>query len=173
MRWRDLLGKSRTQLAHSATPAAGGYSFRAGARWMAGQLSVLRQLPPDSHWHEGQAYNRYGCLKYGLSTAGFGLVAGALPCWIGLPLAVLAFYVLEVHFLFLFPLLIDGVPQPMQASIRMTYRLGLRRAVANTLPIGLYMLAGLGNRPDPLRRWHEGCLAVLIWYEEERAIHFT
>lgn len=169
MHWRELLRQSRQHLAQSATPAAAGYSFRAGAHWMAGQLAELRQLPPGA-CRAGVAWTGYGVLKYGLSAAGLGWMGYGLP-WPGLPVAVLVFYVLEVHFLFLFPLLIDGHPKPLLSSIRMTYRLGLWRAVGNTLPIGVYMLAGLWKRSEPLRHWHEGCLAILIWYEKERVIH--
>jgi hypothetical protein len=29
------------------------------------------------------------------------------------------------------------------------------------------MLSGLLNRQNPFRRWHIGCLSVLLWYQHE------
>ena len=84
-----------------------------------------------------------------------------------LPLAGLAFYVVEVHFLFLFPLLLDGVAHPLRASVRATYRVGFLKALAWTLTLAAFMLAGLLRWRRPWRSWHIGCLALIQWYCHE------
>ncbi|TVT42597.1 hypothetical protein FNT36_00420 [Hymenobacter setariae] len=84
-----------------------------------------------------------------------------------LPLAGLAFYVVEVHFLFLFPLLLDRVAHPLRTSIWATYQVGFMRALTWTLAIAAFMLAGLLNRRQPWRNWHIGCLALIHWYHHE------
>ncbi|UOE34617.1 hypothetical protein MTP16_02940 [Hymenobacter monticola] len=142
--------------------------FATGARWM------FEQLPENgpktnSGFDAATRFGLYGGLKYGLSLLAF---AGAL--WalgkvslLLTPLAVLVFYLVEVHFLFLFPLLLDRARNPLRTSIRETHRIGLARALIWVLAIGVFMLSGLLNRRQPLRRWHIGCLSVLLWYQHE------
>ena len=84
-----------------------------------------------------------------------------------LPLSVVVFYLVEVHLLFLFPLLIDSVRHPVQVSIRLTYQTGLLNAMLTTMPIGFFMMAGLFNIKRPLRNWYIGSLAIIIWYNYE------
>ena len=131
-------------------------------------------LPPSAGWPAGFDENRpfghYGSFKYGSSLLALVVVAGVLGrlhLWWWLPLAGLAFYVVEVHFLFLFPLLLDGVAHPLRASIRATYRVGLLKALAWTLMIAAFMLVGLLRFRQPWRNWHVGCLALIQWYCHE------
>jgi hypothetical protein len=142
--------------------------FTTGARWMFAHLP--RQASRPAGFDETVRFGRYGSLKYGSSLLALLVMAGGLaklhlPQW--LPLAGLAFYVVEVHFLFLFPLLLDGVAHPLRASVRATYRVGLWKALAWTLTIAAFMLAGLLRRHRPWRNWHIGCLALIHWYHHE------
>ena len=144
--------------------------FTTGAHWM------FARLPPQSArpggFDETISFGWYGSLKYGSSLLVLLVAAGVLarlhlPLLHLLPLAGLAFYVVEIHFLFLFPLLLDRVAHPLRTSIRATYRVGLLKALAWTLTIAAFMLAGLLNRRRPWRNWHIGCLALIHWYHHE------
>lgn len=167
----NLLRQSARQLAERPAQVRQPLSihiFTTGARWM------FAHLPPQAgRWggfDETIHFGRYGSLKYGSSLLALLVVAGELVklhLWWWLPLAGLAFYVVEVHFLFLFPLLLDGVAHPLRASIRATYRVGLLKALTWTLAIAAFMLAGLLNFRRPWRNWHIGCLALSYWYHHE------
>lgn len=114
-------------------------------------------------------FRYYGYLKYGISLLAFltsCFVLGKLHLWL-MPLAILVFYACEVHFLFLFPLLIDQVKKPMQTSIRQTYRIGFGKALLWVFAIAIYMLSGLLNFRNPWRKWHIGCLSIVLWYKYE------
>ena len=165
-----LLRQSARQLA--ARPAQVGqpmsvHIFTTGARWMFAHLPPQAGRPAE--FDGSVPFGRYGSLKYGSSLLALLAVASGLARlhllpW--LPLAGLAFYVVEVHFLFLFPLLLDRVAHPLRASLRATYRVGLLKALAWTLTIAAFMLAGLLCR-RPWRNWHVGCLALIHWYHHE------
>ena len=164
MKFQELLHQSKNQFALAGgsihfTPAV----FTAGARWM------HQQLPPKKAFRTTVSYTLYGLGKYGLSLLAF--VGSALLFYrvspFLLPLSIGVFYLVEVHFLFLFPLLLDGVEQPLLKSVQQTYRIGLLTSVATVIPIGFYMLAGLCHFKQPLLNWHIGCGAILIWYQHE------
>jgi hypothetical protein len=166
-----LLKRSARQLAEQPNQVRQPLSpriFTAGARWM------FAHLPPQAArplvFDEKTSFGLYGSLKYGSSLLAFGAVSGGLfrLHWLVLlPLAGLAFYAVEVHFLFLFPLLLDRVAHPLRASIRATYRVGFWKALAWTLAIAAFMLVGLLHRQRPWRNWHVGCLALINWYHHE------
>lgn len=142
--------------------------FGTGARWM---FEKLREDEPEAAavFDASVNFSYYGYLKYGLSLLAFLASCFALGKVHVLltPLAVLAFYVLEVHFLFLFPLLLDRVENPIQTSIRQTYRIGFVKALLWVFTIAVYMLSGLLNHRNPWRKWHIGCLSIVIWYRHE------
>lgn len=143
--------------------------FTLGARWMFGQWP-LGGPPPAGGFAEHTRFGWYGSLKYGSSLLAALVVASALarlPLLLWVPLAGLAFYLVEVHLLFLFPLLLDGVAHPLRSSVRATYRVGLLRALGWTLGIAAFMLVGLLDWRRPWRKWHIGCLAVIYWYQDE------
>ena len=153
-------------------PLAGpGPVFEAGAAWMAAQLARLRGRPQPTGASR-RRFTYYGWLKYGLSWLG-GVLAATAMCryriWL-LPLAGLGFYVVEIQFLFLFPLLLEGHPRPLLASCRLTARVGYGRCLLGVLPVAAYMLAGLGCPRRARWRWHVGCLAILFWYVDETAM---
>jgi hypothetical protein len=139
--------------------------FSAGARWMAARMNKNA----ETVWDNTVNFQAFGVFKYGVSFIAFGLAIyffGRVSLFLT-PLAVPVFYLAEVHFLFLFPLLIDGVGYPVWASIRQTYKIGILRAWINVMPIGAYMIIGLLNTRNAFRNWYIGCLAILIWYDDE------
>jgi hypothetical protein len=165
MKFRRLLAQSKTQLAAQPPVVSQYISFRvfeSGAHWMAEKMNV-------QHSGNVTSFSAYGALKYGVSGVFFvasALLLGSINLWL-LPLSVVIFYLAEVHFLFLFPLLIDKVKRPVWTSVKQTYRTGLLASLLNVIPIGLFMLLGLLRRKDPLRNWYIGCLAIVIWYKDE------
>jgi len=141
--------------------------FTNGARWMHAQLDDMSGA--QTSFDEGINFAFYGWIKYSVSlTAGF--LSALLLVWLHpllLPLAILVFYFCEVQLLFLFPLLIDKVPNPVYTSIRQTAAIGTWKIIKVIIPIGIRMLLGLLNVKAPLRNWYTGCLAILIWYKYE------
>ncbi len=111
----------------------------------------------------------YGLLKYSVSLF-FGL---ASAYWLSnihpvlSPFSVFVFYFFEVHFLFLFPLLIDHSANPILTSVKLTYKMGLFKTIFIVMQIGVYMIAGVFDVKKPFYKWHIGCLAIIIWYENE------
>jgi hypothetical protein len=167
MYWNELLNRSKGQWA--ANPAYAQLThptgvFRSGACWMAQRMAGN----PNAELRDGTRFARYGLLKYGLSLGAFTCAAVFLfrmhPAWAAL--SVLAFYLVEVHFLFLFPLLIDGATAPVRKSILHTYRIGLVYTIFTVMPIACYMVLGLLRLRRPLHNWHIGCLAIIIWYKD-------
>lgn len=168
---RHLLSESERQF--DKRPAQvpqvfSGSIFGDGARWM---FDKLHEAEPEAvaAFDASIHFSYYGYLKYGISLLAFlasCLVLGKLHLLL-MPLAVLVFYVFEVHFLFLFPLLVDGVENPIQTSIKQTYRIGFGKALLWVLTIAMYMLSGLLNHRNPWRNWHIGCLSIVLWYRYE------
>lgn len=171
MTFRNLLRQSARQLA--AQPALvpqplSLHIFTTGARWMSAHLPAQAGRPGG--FDEQRRFGWYGGIKYGSGLLAFLAVGGVvlgLHRPVLLPLAGLAFYVVEVQFLFLFPLLLDRVAHPLRTSIRATYRVGFLKSLGWTLALAALMLAGLLNRRRPWHNWHLGCLALLNWYRHE------
>ncbi|TND06971.1 MAG: hypothetical protein FD123_3435 [Bacteroidetes bacterium] len=171
MKFVQLLRKSNQHLRKHPPASAqkiSGDFFTSGAAWMHEQLHPLEN-------DRSRAFNRsvnyafYGFMKYAVSLLAFGVsffILLRVNVWLT-PLAVPVFYFFEIHFLFLFPLLIDGSPQPIRSSIKATYRTGVFSALFNVMPIGIYMMFGLLNFRDPLRNWYAGCYSILTWYNDE------
>ena len=90
----------------------------------------------------------------------FGLSVSAVPA------AIFIFYLTEMFFLFLFPLLIDGCRNPFRENLRMLKKTGFFRSYFCLLTIAIYMISGIFSLSDPSRRWKIGCIAVLVWYSE-------
>lgn len=142
--------------------------FQQGGEWMRAWLDRWNKNGPAAN-RAVIDFNAYGFIKYLLCLGAMGISAYGLyhlrPYL--LPLCIIVFYVVEVHFLFLFPLLIDGVKHPLWQSLRITHRIGLFRVLAKVIPIACFMLVGLLQVSDPFRNWHKGCLAILIWYQQD------
>jgi hypothetical protein len=166
MRYRQLIKISK-EIFDGDEEEISANVFNDGARWMCRQLNRTGDIKVE--FNDSVSYTAYGIIKYSISVGCFiasAFIFSKISIWL-VPLSLLVFYVVEVHFLFLFPLLIDGVPQPLQMSVRHTYRMGAGKLAFTVFCIGMYMLAGLLNFSKPLRNWHIGCLAIIIWYQHE------
>ena len=142
--------------------------FSTGAKWMLDRLNEMEGVE-RSEFNQSINYNTFGIFKYGISLLAW-LISGLLFYQINValtPLSVLVFYFFEIHFLFLFPILIGGSKRPVLVSIRETYKVGVIRALLTVIPIGIHMVVGLLNLKNPLYNWHVGCLAIVIWYQHE------
>ena len=168
MKYRQLIKAAKQHLQSNPVYVTGmGRVFNNGGEWMRQRLSELRGS--DIKINNAIPYAGYGLAKYiicGLVFIGSIAWLSSISFWL-LPVSVIVFYVVEIHFLFLFPLLIDKMENPVLESIRLTYRAGFGKTLITVMPIGIYMMAGLFDLKDPLKNWHIGCLAVLIWYEQE------
>jgi hypothetical protein len=141
--------------------------FGDGANWMRFWMLELR---PNARFIQISAwkFTGYGMLKYAISLLFFGtfaLLFYQIQPFLAF-FSVFSFYFVEVHFLFLFPLLIENKKNPICESIKMTYQIGLFNAIKTVMLIAFFMLIGLFNFKNPLKNWHIGCLAVVLWYEE-------
>lgn len=171
MKYRELIGKSIAHLEHNCgkhyfVPVTD--MFGNGGFWMQERLTELDNraaalpaiIPP---------FKFYGYLKYGICLLLFFWAAAIfyrLNIFL-MPLAVFVFYWCEAHFVFLFPLLIDGVRHPVYKSIKATYHMGVLRVMVTVMSIAVYMIRGLFNRRAPFYNWYVGCMAILIWYQHE------
>jgi hypothetical protein len=142
--------------------------FKTGAQWMHErmiELNIIENIPIV----EKNNYTLYGIIKYGFCITvlclSFYLLFLIHPVLSSL--SILVFYLAEIHFLFLFPLLISGNKKPLMNSIIITYRMGILSTLLNVIPIGIYMMIGLLNTKNPLKNWYVGCLCILIWYKDE------
>jgi hypothetical protein len=141
--------------------------FSNGGFWMSQRLDELDHNRTKAAF--ALPFRYYGYLKYITCMAVSGItlgMVGNLKIY-SISLSILLFYCCEAHFLFLFPLIIDRVQNPVIESIRQTYRIGLLKSVITVVPIALYMISGLFSYRAPFVRWHVGCLAILIWYQHE------
>jgi hypothetical protein len=142
--------------------------FASGARWMALALARCRGVAtPEIDLRQ---FHRLGMIKYALAGSAMmiALIAGvALRSPWPITAAPVAFYLVEVQMLFLFPLALDGSPTPFRDSFDCTRRAGgtlvaMRRV---TVLAAVMLFGGLAGRGF-VRCWCLGCLAVCIWYEQ-------
>ena len=146
----------------------GATMFPMGAKWMYDRLNELdgdniRPFDPRIN------YNFYGCLKYGACLSGAFLATWWLQRHgpLLMPLSMLLFYLIEIQFLFLFPLLIDNARHPILTGIREVFRIGVIKCLFTVIPISIFMMTGLLRKKDMFRNWYIGCLSILIWYNHE------
>lgn len=168
MRWRESLRRAERELGEGPFPYR---DFSLGGEWMAEQLR--RRLGGQFPVVEKLDYHRAGLVKYGLSmsAAMFIIPLSGVIGLAAIPFVLFVFYLVEAHFLFLFPLIAQGVENPYLASFRMSRLIGILNCIVNIIPIAVGMLTGLLHAKDPFRGWHVGCLAVVIWYVDYRK-HF-
>lgn len=165
MNYKELLTKSEKDLGSIIfAPIPFLKIFSEGAKWM-----HVRLNGNEMKFNYSSNYTIFGLLKYGLASLAFLVSIFYIKNIhiLLLPICVLVFYFVEIHFLFLFPLLVDSVEQPVFKNIRYVYRHGIIRTLSKVIPIGLYMLSGLIHIKEPLRKWYIGCNAILIWYKDE------
>lgn len=170
MRYTELIKMSRVSFNEQPEGVVQKISFNiftVGAVWMCNQLNKTGNT--RRKFNTSVNYTVYGLLKYGSCIILFLITAIFLAqlSILLIPLSVFVFYFVEVHFLFLFPLLIDGTKYPLKESIKQTYRLGLIKSMVTVFQISCYMLIGLLNPTNPTRNWYIGCLAIIIWYQND------
>ena len=169
MKFNKLICQSKTNLEQNPSyisVVVPSKVFDLGAKWM---FEKLNENNKEAKFNYSANYFTYGTLKYVICFLAF-LISVFQLSKISVfltPISMLVFYLFEIHFLFLFPLIIDNVQNPVWASIKQTYKIGLLTALVTVIPIGLYMVIGLLKFHDPLRNWHIGCLAIIIWYQNE------
>jgi uncharacterized protein len=152
---------------HAAAIGAAFGGFSAGAQWMRLAMETLRGRPcPVTTFN----YQLLGMIKYGLAVAIAILWAVAAWAWhvpwLGL-LSVFVFYAVEAQMVFLFPVALDGNPQPIRTSRQWARRAGGTLAVMRVvMPLACTMLFGGLVGRGFLRSWCLGCLAVCLWYED-------
>ena len=133
-------------------------------------MGQLRGQPPSAL---KPSFERLGFIKYTLATMAAlltGTAAAAVGAWWLCPLAVVAFYIVEVQMVFLFPVALDGGRQPFATAHDHLRRAGgTRQAVPIVMRIACHMLLGGFRNGAFLQCWCEGCLAVCVWYELVRA----
>ena len=141
-----------------------GNVFRLGARWMHRMLGK-----EEDAFNDKVRYGMYGLLKYGIAT--FLMLSSAYLLFQVhpglLPFCLFFFFLGEVHFLFMFPLLIEGKDHPLRRSVRLTYRMGLFSSMWTLFLIAAYMMVGLLDFKKPLWKWYVGCMAIIEWYKGE------
>lgn len=119
-----------------------------------------------------------GFVKYLLASLAAGIALGAviliqLPVILGLIAAGLAFYAVEVQFVFLFPIAIDGSATPWKKAYLMTRKIGTISAMQVVIPLAVVMLAGGLCGQGFVRCWCLGCLSIILWYEDELSSGIT
>jgi predicted MPP superfamily phosphohydrolase len=133
-------------------------------------MTVIRKRSPPEI--DVRRFHGLGFAKYALACAALVLTWGAwwlgVPWWLVAPASILAFYAVEVQFVFLFPLAIDGCVRPWREARSITSAMGTLDAMAVVMPLAAVMLAGGFLGQGFVRCWCLGCLAVTLWYEEER-----
>lgn len=175
---RDLLAEARRLFDTPANGLASGArqawrtGFAGGAEWLRRALGALRGQAPEAR----AAFGRLGGAKYGLATAA-AAACGWLACtwspWL-LPLAVVAFYAVEVRMVFAFPLALDGSPRPLRDSHRLlAATMPAVTATQLVMQIAAAMLTGGLLGRGFVRSWCVGCLAVVLWYEQARRVEAT
>lgn len=141
--------------------------FSSGGYWMKRKMNSI--TPESERPETSKDFNCYGYIKYGISLLISALVL--LLLWnltpIAFSLSVLTFYIIEVHFVFLFPIVIEGRKDPFLKGSKMVYQIGFFKCLFLTIRIASYMIYGLFNLKNPTSKWYIGCLAIVIWYLDE------
>jgi hypothetical protein len=169
MNYKQLLNRSknRQQFGHMKNESF--YSiflFEKGALWMKCQLDKSNYSVLN---HKQWIYTVYGLIKYMLSLF-LSLLSTIFLHHIHpmiIPFSIIVFYFVEVHFAFLFPLLIDGEKNPILKSLELTYKFGIIKLLFIVIPISFTMMIGLTKLKNPLENWYLGCMSILILYENE------
>jgi hypothetical protein len=145
--------------------------FHSGAMWMAMALNRCRPGEPIIFAFNANPsrFQILGIIKYAMAaTAAAPCVAAAILLHSPWPilLAPIVFYLYEVQMLFLFPLALDGSPNPFRDARDLTRRAGGTLHAAGIVMVlaAVMLFGGLAGRGF-VRCWCLGCLAVCIWYE--------
>ena len=141
--------------------------FEKGGNWMRDWTKILDSETEFQEYKK--EFNFYGILKYSICLIlTIAFVSILIPYHFSLIVfGIPIFYLIEIHFLFLFPNLIYSVNNPILKSFRQTWKLGILKTCLTVMQIGFYMMFGLFNFKTPLKNWYIGCLSIIIWYQIE------
>jgi len=133
---------------------------------------VLRQMEAGIKQKRNPCFEEIGYFKYGFALWASLFVAclffNSNP-WIASFGAFFVFYAVEAQMVFLFPLSIEGVSNPLGASLRLTRKAGGTGVVMLTvITLAVYMIFGGFFKKGLKRCWCVGCLATLVWYRQLR-----
>jgi hypothetical protein len=180
MQVRKLLAQARMlyddpqlPFARAATQEGWRTGFASGAEWMRLVMTHIRgaNIPVVQ-----APYNTLGLFKYGLASLcalGYMTLTIWADWWLLLPGFILVFYAIEAQMVFLFPLVIDGCPQPLAESLAWTRRGGgTLRVMSTVMPVAAVMLLGGFVGGGFIRSWSLGCLAIVLWYEDLRNVEY-
>lgn len=139
--------------------------FPIGGRWM---KKILRRLEKRPLPRQNPCFQDLGYFKYGFAVW-TAFITLCLFSPLGIPIAsltaFLAFYAVEAQMVFLFPLAIEGAPNPLYQSFLETRRAGgTVKVMATVMFIAVYMVSGIFRMASWKRTWCIGCLAVLLWH---------
>lgn len=183
VRARDLLAAAaRTWAEHPRLEVlargSGWRGFAGGARWLAAAMAAVRGGDVAAAVEAGataseNSFTRLGVRKYALAGAAAAAVlvtVVATRVWVFAPLAIVAFYAVEVRFVFAFPLAIDGERAPLRRShALLAAGSGAAAATCTVMQLAAVMLFGGFCGAGFVRSWCLGCLAVAHWYERAAA----
>lgn len=171
MKYKKLLEQSRQNIGTDFPESSQIISFQifeVGCRWMHKKLNdnIVEKL---QYFNSSINYRKYGMIKYSIVSFVFLFSLwqfSKISLFIA-PLSIFLFYLAEIHFLFLFPFVLDGIKKPLWVSLKQTYKTGLVTALITVIPVSCFMLYGLLNIRNPFRNWYIGCFAIIIWYQNE------
>ena len=169
---RAILSDAGNGLASAAPKRAG---FASGAAWMQQAMQLVRgrgQVVEAGEPQDRVGFVWLGLRKYALAGAPAGMLVllalGGQP-WLW-PLAIVAFYLVEVRMVFAFPLALDGSEAPLGDSNALLFAsMSWWRATSNVMLLAAEMLFGGFCGRGFVRSWCVGCLAVVLWYEQALA----
>jgi hypothetical protein len=149
--------------------------FQVGGQWM---KKALKRMGVESLSRFKPPFQELGYFKYGLA-AWAALLAGCLLLqagpWAASTAALLVFYLVESQMVFLFPLSIEAVEDPIRESLRDVRRAGGNfKVMVTVMVLALYMVSGGFFRENLKKSWCIGCLAVLVWHlrlRRKKALH--
>lgn len=171
MKYQELISRSKQVIGEDFPLTNQIMSFQVfeiGSRWMHKKLFVGNEQQ-SPHFNPLIKYRSYGLFKYSIAFGVFFVSLWQLlkiSVYIA-PLSIILFYLVEVHFVFLFPIILEEKRNPLWVSIQQTYKMGIINALFTLVPIGFFMVYGLLNIKDPFRNWYIGCLSIVIWYQDE------
>lgn len=136
--------------------------FGYGAHWMFLRMQELNLTQQSSLPH--LPWNLIGLLKYAL-VAGLSLgISYLLYAWNSLFCFAFPFifYLLELPFVFLFPLLIQEGKFSLRKGLAYSCKLGFINSYWMLIRIAMGMMIPSRN----FMHWQRGCLAIILWYEK-------
>ena len=163
MKFFYLINESKKRLETDSIDYQEPIGFEKGALWMAKKLKIDSKI-------DSTDFVKIGLIKYGISLLSctvpfFIFSTSSVKFWLS---AIVLFYIVEIHFLFIYPLSIERRHPIWINSIMLTYRVGIIKCFVNTIVLGIFMTVGLIKFNKPFYNWYVGCYSIIVWYEQVR-----